>query len=239
MVVGLAVAVGWTGEAVANRDALSHTQRVRSAGVIAAAAVGVADTVGQRGLLAEAGAGRVAHVVGLALALRLARLRDATDFVLAAARLGARIDAFLDAVDIRVADSGAGAVAVGGAPVAHLFGLTADFQVVGVAREAFLADARRTVVVSQAGSVGSALDARASVDAVAATVGHRNRIHLEADLGRGAIQVVAAGREKAALLSRIVAQVAGQTDAGSVAASGVRTADDSGTSVQVDGHPRR
>ena len=134
----------------------------------------------------------------------------------------ARIDANADAIDVLAADGVARTFVVSSALVAGGLLLTADDDVVRIALESVLADARRSVSVGDTDGVGSALLSGAGVDAApdAAILGAL--VDGQTDFAAGAIQVVTTRRN--GTLASGGSAVAGLADALAVPAGRVRSA---------------
>ena len=223
---GFAVAVGRTGESAADQSAFADSQHIRSAGVLVTA-IRIGYAVRKRRFLADSGH-RIADEIELTLAVRFA-VFDATHLVLSAGGFAAQIHAVFDSVHVRTADGVARALIIAAAPVFRHLLLASGLQVVGVAEESVLTDARRSVVIRHAQGVGSALDAGAGIDAVTRSI-RRSGADVQTNLPSRTVQIVATRRHSAAFSSgRRVADETRKADANSVAAGRVRTADDAGT----------
>lgn len=211
------------GEGIANGNALEHAQHVGTT-VGGVGAVFIAGTVGQRGFLTgrdhwvpDVAIGAVAY--GMAGGVNLAQLVGTADHV------RAEIDAFACALGACLATETTLTILVSFAFVLEIgnlaFQLATYLQIAGITKVTIGADTRRTMIVGDAERVGSALNFRAGIDALAQSLAQ-----LETDLRVSTVGIVAALSTYTAALGEImrISNVAQGTQTFTSITNGARTA---------------
>lgn len=141
----------------------------------------------------------------------------------------ARVDALADTVDIFSADGISWTFVVSAAFITGRFRSATDGQVVGVALESVATNTRCPMSVGDADGVGSALFARAGVDAATDASVLDTLIDWKTNFTGGAIEIVATRRNGTDTAGS--GRVTRKTKALSVAASGIRSASDARTRI--------
>lgn len=193
--------VRWAGEGITDGNALEHAEDIGTAGG-GVGTILIAGTVGQGGLL-TGGDHRVPHKAVRTVANGMSCWVNLAQLVGTADDIRAEVDALTSAQGSRLATESTLAILVRFAfifQIWHLpFRLATHLQITGIAKVSIGANTRRAMIIGHAECIGSTLNLRAGIDALAQSLAQ-----LETDLSLSAVGIIAALSTNAAALAEIV-----------------------------------